>query len=308
MIRALQTTDLEAVTSLWLAANLQAHAFIAPEYWEGNRNLMRELLVQAEVYVYENGEEIQGFAGMNGNYIEGIFVSPGMQSFGIGKALLDFLKMQKSALHLNVYQKNPRAIRFYAREGFQKQHDGLDEATGEKDYAMVWRQAAGEPEMRLSEYRSSDCAQMAELFYQTVHSINAKDYTKQQLDVWATGTVDLSAWDKSFRAHKTIVAVQNRELLGFGDMDATGYLDRLYIHKDCQGRGIATAICDALEHTSAGKTFSTHASVTAKPFFLRRGYQVIREQTVLRQGIPLLNYLMEKPNENRCNHRNKTKF
>ena len=70
----------------------------------------------------------------------------------------------------------------------------------------------------------------------------------------------------------------------------------------------ATAICGAPEDTSAEKTFSTHASVTAKTFFLRRGYQVIREQTVLRQGIPLLNYLMEKTNENRCNHRNKTKF
>ena len=70
----------------------------------------------------------------------------------------------------------------------------------------------------------------------------------------------------------------------------------------------ATAICDAPEDTSTEKTFSTHASVTAKPFFLRRGYQVIREQTVLRQGIPLLNYLMEKPIENRCNHRNITKF
>ena len=58
--------------------------------------------------------------------------------------------------------------------------------------------------MQLREYQPSDCAQMAELFYQTVHSVNAKNYTKEQLDAWTIGEVDLQAWDKSFWAHKTI--------------------------------------------------------------------------------------------------------
>ena len=59
--------------------------------------------------------------------------------------------------------------------------------------------------MQLREYQPFDCAQMAELFYQTVHSVNAKNYTKEQLDAWAIGEVDLQAWDKSFRAHETRV-------------------------------------------------------------------------------------------------------
>ena len=64
--------------------------------------------------------------------------------------------------------------------------------------------------MQLREYQPSDCAQMAELFYQTVHSVNAKNYTKEQLDAWAIGEVDLQAWDKSFRAHKTICGTAYR--------------------------------------------------------------------------------------------------
>ena len=52
--------------------------------------------------------------------------------------------------------------------------------------------------MQLREYITSDCEQLAKLFFQTVHSVNAKDYTKEQLDVWATCTVDLKEWDKSF--------------------------------------------------------------------------------------------------------------
>lgn len=55
--------------------------------------------------------------------------------------------------------------------------------------------------IQLREYITSDCEKLAELFYQTVHSVNSKDYTKEQLDVWATGTVDLKEWDKSFLKH-----------------------------------------------------------------------------------------------------------
>ena len=106
---------------------------------KSNCDLVREMLPHAEVYVYENEQGIQGFVGLNGDYMEGIFVSDGMQSQGIGKRLLDFIKSKKVKLCLNVYQKNMRAIHFYQREGFKIQHEGIDEATGEKDYTMIWQ-------------------------------------------------------------------------------------------------------------------------------------------------------------------------
>ena len=147
--------------------------------------------------------------------------------------------------------------------------------------------------MMLRKYQSSDCKEIAELFYHTVHTVNAKDYTQEQLDVWATGQVDLNQWDQSFQSHYTMVAVENGILVGFGDIDSTGYLDRLYVHADYQGRGIATALCDRLEQMVSGR-ITTHASLTAKPFFEKRGYQVIREQQVERQGVTLKNFVMEK--------------
>lgn len=140
MIRVFQPADMDQVAEIWLTANLQAHGFISSEYWRGNLALVKELLLQAEVYVYEKDGEILGFVGLDGEYIEGIFAAGKAQSQGIGKSLLDFLKAKKPELHLNVYQKNTRAIRFYEREGFQIQSEGLDEATGEKDYAMAWQQ------------------------------------------------------------------------------------------------------------------------------------------------------------------------
>lgn len=140
MIRKLQDADIDRVADIWLDANLRAHSFISPQYWKGNFETVKKMLPQAEVYVYENDREIWGFIGLNGEYIEGIFVSGEMQSRGIGKRLLDFVKTKKTELRLNVYQKNMRAIRFYQREGFKILRGEMDEATGEKNYEMTWRQ------------------------------------------------------------------------------------------------------------------------------------------------------------------------
>ena len=138
MIRPLKTADLEAVAALWLAANLQAHAFIPAQYWREHYRPVRGLLAQAEVYVYEVSGVLQGFIGLDGDYIPGLFVQPGAQSRGIGKALLDFAKAGRPSLSLQVYQNNTGALRFYQREGFVIQDAGVDQDTGEGDYTMVW--------------------------------------------------------------------------------------------------------------------------------------------------------------------------
>ena len=97
-------------------------------------------------------------------------------------------------------------------------------------------------------YRPEDLDEILQLFYDTVHTVNAKDYTPGQLDAWADGRADREAWDRSFREHDTLVALEGDRIVGFADMDGSvGYLDRLYIHKEYQGRGIASALCDRLE-------------------------------------------------------------
>ncbi len=121
--------------------------------------------------------------------------------------------------------------------------------------------------MLLRSYRSADCEEMAKLFYDTVHEVNIRDYTAEQFNAWADGNVDRSAWDKSFTEHYTVVAEESGVIVGFGDITEGGYLDRLYVHKDYQRKGIATAICDALESYPDTDELTVHASITAKPFF-----------------------------------------
>ena len=137
MIRKLQKADINRVADIWLKTNLKAHFFIPEQYWISNYEFVKEMLPQAEVYVYED-KMIQGFIGVSDEYIEGIFVSDEMQSRGIGKMLLDYIKDKKDRLQLKVYQKNVRAMSFYQREGFTIQSESMDEFTGEKEYVMNW--------------------------------------------------------------------------------------------------------------------------------------------------------------------------
>ena len=138
MIRKLQKVDINRVADIWLKTNLKAHFFIPEQYWISNYEFVKEMLPQAEVYVYEDDKMIQGFIGVSDEYIEGIFVSDEMQSRGIGKMLLDYIKDKKDKLQLKVYQKNVRAMSFYQREGFTIQSEEMDEFTREKEYVMNW--------------------------------------------------------------------------------------------------------------------------------------------------------------------------
>ena len=99
------------------------------------------MLPLAEIYVYEDdcAKQIDGFIGLNDNYIEGIFVKEEAQSKRIGKQLLDCAKEVKSTLRLSVYRKNEKAIKFYLREKFSIQSENVDDNTGEKEFIMAWK-------------------------------------------------------------------------------------------------------------------------------------------------------------------------
>lgn len=154
--------------------------------------------------------------------------------------------------------------------------------------------------MRIRGFQGSDIKQIVSLFYETVHSVNAVDYSTEQLNAWAPKNEiedKLESWKKSLSNNVTFVAEINGEIVGFSDMTYNGYLDRLYTHKNFQGQGIAKTLVNKLEYVAREiglSEISTDASVTAKPFFERCGYQIIKSQRVERKGITLVNFRMTK--------------
>lgn len=146
----------------------------------------------------------------------------------------------------------------------------------------------------IRKYTPSDLRRLTEIFYNTVHTVNRKDYSEEQLFAWADGNADRDIWNKSFLRHNTYVAQWDGETVGFCDMDGDGYLDRLYVHHLYIGKGIGRALVQKAEEESGLNSFYTYASVTAKGFFEKMGYKTVRENTVNRRGIRLKNYLMKK--------------
>ena len=151
--------------------------------------------------------------------------------------------------------------------------------------------------MDLRRYRTEDLPALSRLFGETVRRVNIRDYTPAQVEAWAAGEADLLTRDDWFRRLYTLVAEIDGQIAGYGNVDGTGYLDHLFVRWDCQGRGIATALCDALEEHCRDlglDAVTVHASKTALPFFLHRGYRVEREQQVPLRGQTLTNYAMRK--------------
>lgn len=154
--------------------------------------------------------------------------------------------------------------------------------------------------MKIRKFKRADIDQIVTLFYETVHTVCANDYSRAQLEAWAPDDETdsrIATWQESLCQHYAYVAESERTIIGFGDMTAAGYLDRLYVHKDYQRQGIASALLKTLEGEAQRLHLSeirTDASITAKPFFERHGYQLVQSQSVVRRGVTLVNFKLVK--------------
>ena len=138
MIRKLERRDLDAVVNIWLQGNCEAHDFIEADYWQNYAVQLKEELMAAEVYVFEEDKQIKGFIGLEGNYIAGIFVCAKQRSHGIGSLLLEYVKKDRKQLSLHVYVQNKKAVQFYLNSGFQIQSEEMDPKVNEKEYLMTY--------------------------------------------------------------------------------------------------------------------------------------------------------------------------
>ncbi|RXE55523.1 hypothetical protein ABH15_12485 [Methanoculleus taiwanensis] len=147
-------------------------------------------------------------------------------------------------------------------------------------------------------YRPSDLDQILLLFFDTVHIVNSRDYTKDQVDRWAPAErCDRMRWESFLAENNAYVAVIGDVVVGFADCTAGCYLHMLYTHAEYQGCGIGSGLLATLEEnarTSGCRCIRTDASITARPFFARRGYECLGEEWVFLSGMAFLRYRMRK--------------
>lgn len=151
--------------------------------------------------------------------------------------------------------------------------------------------------IELKHFQASDVDAVVSLFTETVHAVNAQDYSESQLDAWAPQDPDRAAWTRRLEGQYTQLAWQEGELLGFGSLTDKGLVDFLFIHHACQRKGLASLIYLRLEFEAYHKGISrlyTEASITARPFFEKMGFSMVFPQEKEVKGVLLRNFVMEK--------------
>lgn len=148
-------------------------------------------------------------------------------------------------------------------------------------------------EIEIRKYQETDNSVLLDLLKESVRQIDEKDYSNKEKEAWING-INEERFYSAIKNHDTYVALFDSKIIGFADMANDGYLDHLYVDPSFQKLGVATSLCDVLESQYQGIELSVHASICAKPFFEKRGYQVIKKQEVERLGVLVTNYVMEK--------------
>lgn len=145
---------------------------------------------------------------------------------------------------------------------------------------------------------ADDAPQIVSLFHDTIHTVNARDYTPEQLAAWSPHLAEPDAWiAKRYPTHITFVADAAGTIAGFGELQTDGHVDCFYCHRDYQRQGVGRAIYTAIEQHARELAIArlyVEASITARPFFAAQGFTLVKEQTVVVRGIGLTNFVMEK--------------
>jgi putative acetyltransferase len=145
-------------------------------------------------------------------------------------------------------------------------------------------------------FRPEDIPALFDLFHGTVHRVNSRDYTPEQLRAWSPGEMDAARW-ATLADRYTIVAEYEGRVAGFADLESNGHIDRFFTHADFQGRGVGSAMMAAIL-SEAGRLdmpqLFAEVSITARPFFERHRFVVLAVQQVVVRGVSLTNYRMER--------------
>ena len=147
------------------------------------------------------------------------------------------------------------------------------------------------------DFSADDVTALIDIFRSSVRVVARRDYTQAQVIAWAPDVIDGSAWMARYTTRRAFVAEIDGMQVGFTDLEPDGHVDMMYVHAQHQGKGIASALLSHLESVARGlgiQELYTEASVTARLFFERRGFQLVAQQVVSTRGQNFTNYRMWK--------------
>lgn len=243
--------------------------------------------------------------------LKNIAVAPDSQRQGYGKMLINYLIDHYSGKYTQMIVGTgdvPSALSFYQSCGFEYSHrienffiDNYDHLIVEEGILlkdMVCLKHDLNESFTIRTAQQSDVEELKELYQDTVRVINRRDYSQEEVEDWAFCGGDLSKWEKMINTHYFIVAInQKLQIVGLSSITPQGYLHSMFVHKDFQGKGIASLLLTEIERyaiASGIMRITSEVSITARPFFEKRGYKVEVEQKRRANQLCLTNYCMAK--------------
>ena len=153
------------------------------------------------------------------------------------------------------------------------------------------------PTVTLRPYLPEDATTLAAIFQAAIMVLTEEDYSQDQREAWAASADDADAFGEKLAAHLTLIAAIDGDAAGFATLADNRKIEMLYVHPDCAGMGVGSALLDALEKLAGARgtdALSVDASETALLFFEKHGYTPERRNTVIRNGEFLSNTTMTK--------------
>lgn len=151
--------------------------------------------------------------------------------------------------------------------------------------------------MHLRRFAIGDEAALWKVFHSAIHQVASRDYTEEQVNVWAPDNVDPEVWAKRMRAINPFVAEQDGNILGYADLQPNGYIDHFFVSGEYGRLGVGAMLMSGLLEEAARsdlQELNSDVSKTAQPFFARYGFEVVEKRAPMRNGVVLANALMRK--------------
>lgn len=151
-------------------------------------------------------------------------------------------------------------------------------------------------DISVRKYDPADADTTIDIFLRAIREVASKDYSPEQIDAWAK-VDDAEIWAEWRASRPTWLAICEAQPVGFADLKADGCLDMMFVHPDHQGKSVASLLLETVEAAARDqglRRIFTEASLTARPFFERKGFIVLAAQTVEKRGQILPNFRMEK--------------
>lgn len=153
--------------------------------------------------------------------------------------------------------------------------------------------------MRLRPFREEDAPSLAALFHRSVREAGVRHYTPAQVAAWSPAPMDPAFFARyGADGRCVLIAADDADApIAYGDVERSGHIDHLYACPAHVGKGVASQLYDGLEgqaHAWGLTRLFVEASEGAKPLFLRKGFSVLARNDLVRSGVPLHNWRMEK--------------